>query len=210
MVKKKESPTGIKKKVNKSPIDIKSKGNEVSIDTKKKVNKSPIGIKSKGNDVSIDTKKEVNESPIDIKSKGNESPIGIKVISTYYIILSVLTVIFGLITVFAPSMILNYVLTSAPELSELDPAVAHSAIVITGAVFLVIGVIGIVLGVGLFKMKSWARWILIFLALLGIFTEITWLISGQWSSVVGLLINCIIFWYLTFSNSAKKCFASKN
>ena len=107
-------------------------------------------------------------------------------------------------------MILNYVLTSAPELSELDPAAAQSAIVITGIVFLVSGVIGIVLGAGLLKMKSWARWILIFLALLGIFTEITWLISGQWSSVVGLLINCIIFWYLTFSNSAKKCFASKN
>ncbi len=188
MVKKKENPTDIKNKVNESPIDIKSKGNEVS----------------------IDTKKEVNESPIDIKSKRNESPIGIKIISTYYIIISVLTVLFGLITVFVPSTILNYVLTSAPELLELDSAAAHSAIVITGIVFLVIGVIGIVLGAGLFKLKSWARWILIFLSLLGIFTAITWLISGQWSSVVGLLINCIIFWYLAFSKPAKKCFASKN
>jgi hypothetical protein len=74
---------------------------------------------------------------------------------------------------------------------------------ILGALFGVIGLIMLVLGLfyvflalGLLKLKPWSRRAARALALIGIVLGLISLLGGDLTSVVNLVINIIIFWYL--------------
>lgn len=137
-------------------------------------------------------------------NKNKIKPLGVKVISTYYIIVSALTVLLGIIMSSFPSKIREYVLQSTPEFATIEPSIAVKAILVTGIFFIIFGLLGIILGMGLFKLKSWARYTIILFSLFGFFFATTGLISGQWSNIVGFLINGFIAWYLIFNKEVKK------
>jgi uncharacterized membrane protein len=52
-----------------------------------------------------------------------------------------------------------------------------------------------------------ARIIVIIFAILGLIGAIFKLINGQWSSIISLIINGVIGYYLLFSKSVKAAFA---
>lgn len=136
-------------------------------------------------------------------------PMGIKVISTYYIIVSVLTVIVGLIISLFPSKIRDYVITATPEFASIEATLAINAIMYTGIFFIIFGIFGTILGLNLFKVKNWARLTIILFTLFGFFMALMGLISGQWSNIVGLLINGFIAWYLIFNKKCKDAFKNQ-
>ncbi len=138
--------------------------------------------------------------------KNKTKPLGKKVISTYYVIVSVLTILLGIIMATIPSTIKDFIVSGAPELATLEASAIVGAITILGAFFIVFGILGIVIGLSLFKLKSWARYTVIFFSLFGFFMAMLGLVSGQWSNLVGLFINGFIAWYLITNKEVKKVF----
>lgn len=65
-----------------------------------------------------------------------------------------------------------------------------------GAVVLVIGVLAIVVGWGLWTGKRWAWILALILYALGALSSLVSLAGGSVSSVVGLVIDALLIWYL--------------
>ncbi|MBI3859635.1 MAG: hypothetical protein HY296_05275 [Thaumarchaeota archaeon] len=65
-----------------------------------------------------------------------------------------------------------------------------------GGGLLVVGVLAIVVGYGMWSGKGWAYLLSIVLYILGIVTSLGSLAFGNYSSIVGLVIYIIIIWYL--------------
>lgn len=109
--------------------------------------------------------------------KKKKTPLGI-------IIITVLTVISGLI-LFAMSF------ASLIILAPLDP------LRLMGSMFLlVLGYASIVVSFGLYKGKGWSWTLLLILSGFGAAGYLLNIVNGQTFSVVGLVINAIIIYYL--------------
>ena len=137
------------------------------------------------------------------------APIGIKAISAYYVIINIINLIFGLIILLFPKKINNYLLSLVVELSEINPEVLGAIIAIMGISFIIFGLLGIFIGVSLYRLKSWARWLVIIFSLFSFSYSFLGLLSGNFSVIVGFLINGAIAWYLIFDEQVKIKFKGK-
>lgn len=137
------------------------------------------------------------------------APIGIKAISAYYIIINIINIIFGLIILLFPKKITNYLLSLVVELSEINPEVLVKIIAIMGVSFIIVGILGVFLGSSLYRLKSWARWLVIIFSLFSFSYSFLGLLSGNFSVIVGFLINGAIAWYLIFDEQVKIIFKGK-
>ncbi|MFA5745920.1 MAG: hypothetical protein WCX82_01900 [archaeon] len=137
-----------------------------------------------------------------------ERPLGIKIISTYYIIVSVLSFIVGILVTLFPEKISEYTINSiqATQSSYSAAMFTPTVILIMGSIMVVVGIIGFVLGLGLWNMKKWARMLLIVFAVFGFFMALMGLTTGEFSNIVGLLINGFIAGYLIFCKDVKAVF----
>jgi uncharacterized membrane protein (DUF2068 family) len=68
--------------------------------------------------------------------------------------------------------------------------------VIVGAIMLLIGLVELVIFWGLWTGKSWARFLAIIFAILGILFNLMSVVGGGLTAIVGLLIGVVILWYL--------------
>jgi hypothetical protein len=137
------------------------------------------------------------------------APIGIKAISAYYVIINIINLIFGLIILLFPKKINNYLLSLVVELSEINPEVLGAIIAIMGVSFIIFGLLGIFIGVSLYRLKSWARWLIIIFSLFSFSYSFLGLLTGNFSVIVGFLINGAIAWYLIFDEQVKIKFKGK-
>lgn len=137
------------------------------------------------------------------------APIGIKAISAYYVIINIINLIFGLIILLFPKKINNYLLSLVVELSEINPEVLGAIIAIMGISFIIFGLLGIFIGVSLYRLKSWARWLVIIFSLFSFSYSFLGLLTGNFSVIVGFLINGAIAWYLIFDEQVKIIFKGK-
>jgi len=137
------------------------------------------------------------------------APIGIKAISAYYVIINIINLIFGLIILLFPKKINNYLLSLVVELSEINPEVLGAIIAIMGVSFIIFGLLGIFIGVSLYRLKSWARWLIIIFSLFSFSYSFLGLLTGNFSVNVGFLINGAIAWYLIFDEQVKIKFKGK-
>jgi hypothetical protein len=111
------------------------------------------------------------------RTKKKKTPFGI-------IIISILTVISGLI-LFAMSFV------SLMILSPLGP------LKLMGSMFLLIlGTASIIVSFGLYKGKGWSWTLLLILSGFGAAGYLLNIVNGQSFSVIGLVINAIIIYYL--------------
>ena len=111
------------------------------------------------------------------RTKKKKTPFGI-------VIISILTVISGLI-LFAMSFVSLMILSSLGPLRFM------------GSMFLlVLGTASIVVSFGLYKGKSWSWTLLLILSGFGAAGYLLNIVNGQTFSVVGLVINAIIIYYL--------------
>ena len=111
------------------------------------------------------------------RTKKRKTPFGI-------IIISILTVISGLI-LFAMSFVSLMILSSLGPLR------------LMGSMFLLIlGTASIIVSFGLYKGKGWSWTLLLILSGFGAAGYLLNIVNGQSFSVIGLVINAIIIYYL--------------
>jgi uncharacterized membrane protein (DUF2068 family) len=117
---------------------------------------------------------------------------------------AVILLILGAVALAASGLISSYLTESdlleqyfmAPGF-EVTPSFIGGMITIVGGFFIVIGLVSLLLAYGLLKGAEWARLLVIVLAAIGVLLSLLSLASGSVLSVVGLLIDGAIVYYLT-------------
>jgi hypothetical protein len=86
---------------------------------------------------------------------------------------------------------------------------------VAGVVFLVVALIPLIIGIGLWKLKNWARILVIVFSILGVLSNLAGavipLTTGEpvsaVSSIIGLGVNGLIIWYM-FQPHVKEAFGT--
>lgn len=135
-----------------------------------------------------------NDSSTNFSSK----PKGVKVISVLCFLGSLSVLGIGILFIFGANM-----LAQIPEINFFNTSFAIIAIVFT--IFL--GILGIFLGVGLWKYKNWARWTMIASSLGGIIVALIYMVKGSVAgNIFNVAVNSIAGGYLLFSPKVKAAF----
>ncbi|MFA5258463.1 MAG: DUF2127 domain-containing protein [Candidatus Pacearchaeota archaeon] len=140
------------------------------------------------------------------------APIVVKILSIIGYIFSILFLIIGIL-----SLIVSIGLAKSSEPIVLpadfpaefvDLFTNHLVpfLVGMGIAFIICGIIGIILSRGLWKGKNWARIVLIVFSIIGMISNLMSLFAKDFSSIVPLIIDVLIIWYLTANKEALKYF----
>lgn len=132
------------------------------------------------------------------KIKKAEVPTGVKIISVFYYIFAVLTILVGVLALFLGGL-----------LGGVFGAMGAGLAILVAVIVIAIGVVEIFVARGLWKGRKWARIIVIIFSILGVLEAITGLVQGNVVAVqiVWLLVNAVIGGYLWFSGSVKSAFS---
>lgn len=139
-------------------------------------------------------------------------PIGIKIIAILFLALAVLSVYNGIIYNSGKAEIASALQEELLQ-SGADNAAAQSMIpIIVGAIicwYFLGAVIYLILGIGLWKLKRWARIITIILSILSVAASLFVIgaIFSNWMSATKFIATIIIAVYLLFSKEIKEAFA---
>ena len=109
-------------------------------------------------------------------------PMGVKVIVALYVIFGIIGAIWGFMTLG-------------------ETAAEEGAVV--GVPLIIGGLIGVVLGLFLWKGKNWARIVAIVLSILALLGGITSLGSSTINALVNIVLGAVIAWYLLMNAGAK-------
>ena len=124
-----------------------------------------------------------------------EVPTGVKIISVLYYIGAVIGIILGLLFFVGAEFIPRIETYGAGFFS------------IIGLVFIGIGVLGFLIGKGLWKARNWARIVAITSSSLAAISGIISIILGNIiPNILNLLLNINIIWYLLFNDRVKEVF----
>ena len=133
--------------------------------------------------------------------KGKEFPVGVQIISIFAYIVSTLLIFMGILFIIYGTSFSDVLIE---VLGEYGPGI----VVVLGALFLGSGILGIFVGIGLWRRKSWARITAIVLMTFIIFSSLYGLFAGGGivRNIITILISGVIGAYLTFSKEAKEAF----
>jgi len=135
-------------------------------------------------------------------ARTNNAPTGVKVISVLYYIGAVISILAGLAFLIGAG-VLSRVLAEIPVLGALGAGL----FVAGGIVMIAFGVLGFFIGRGLWNTRNWARILVIVFSALGVLSGLLTIIGGDFSGILGLIINGLIGGYLLFNDAVKKAFA---
>ena len=137
---------------------------------------------------------------------GKTVPGGLKFLSVLYYIGGALDIIFGILFLFGAGFV-GSIVSQIPFFAALGGGFLALTAVL-GIVFILLGVLGIFVGRGLWKLQNWARIVALIFAVLGVLMALSSLFQG---GVVGgifwLIIHGLIGWYLGFNKPVKALFA---
>lgn len=128
-------------------------------------------------------------------------PTWVKVISVLYYIGAVVSVLLGIVMLVGGGF-MGSMLESMPF-----AALFGGLFAVLGIIMIALAVLAFFIGRGLWKGQKWARIIAIIFAILGVISSLISLIGGDWSQIIGLIINGLIGYYLLFVKSVKEAFA---
>ena len=124
-------------------------------------------------------------------------PVGVKILSVLFYIGVILSII-GAIAMFFGGAALSLI----PEM-----ALFGEGLMVVGGIFmLVLAVLYFFIGRGLWKGQNWARIVTIILAALGFIGALSSITTSIGNSIINLIVNGVIIWYLGFSKGAKQAF----
>jgi len=83
-----------------------------------------------------------------------------------------------------------------PGLSSLGVGTITALIIALGAVFLILGILYLAVGIGFFGGKRWAWTLGIIVSVIGIVLAIVQLVFGNYGSILSLIISLLIVYYL--------------
>jgi uncharacterized membrane protein (DUF2068 family) len=113
-----------------------------------------------------------------------ERPLGITIISILGFIGAFLTVIGGI----ALSSLGTFLTAMLGPLGALGA--------LAGIALIVVGIVQFVISYGLWKMKKWAFYIEMILLALGVVLGILSLVTGSFTSIISIIIEALIIYYL--------------
>ena len=129
-----------------------------------------------------------------------QRPTGITVLALLEFILGGLAILLGIAFI-----------ALGPYISQLMPGLPPLISLLVGGLgigFLLAGLIGLVVGWGLWTGKGWAWWLTVILEALGLLSGLAGIAMGDPSSLIGLLIAALILWYM-FKPHVKDFFGAK-
>jgi len=126
-----------------------------------------------------------------------QRPTGVTILAVLQLIGSALTLLMGISVVFLGGIIFaSGVVTETPEAGGGGAVISG-----LGMVALILGVIGLIAGYGLFALKGWGWWLAILWTVLNIIHGIvTFFQDGIVISILSLVISGLILYYLNKSN----------
>ncbi len=140
-----------------------------------------------------------------MEQKTKKAPIGVKIISSVYIVASALMFIAGSALIASANAVESLLSNFASTFSNV--ALMNSRVVTTsGIAMIAIAIFGIALGALLWKLKNWARITIIVLAGLSLLGGIRSLFLGKYQVIGWMVLNLIIVYYLIWTKSAKEAF----
>lgn len=139
------------------------------------------------------------------------TPIGIKIISVYYYIVSLGMLIVGLLFLFAFDFVSNYIAEYLSSIS-IDGSIqslSKGLIISLGIIFLVSFVVSFFIARGLWRQKNWARIVAAILSMLAILSGINALFAkvNIIQNILGLALDIFIAYYLLYNRAVKKAFS---
>ena len=143
-----------------------------------------------------------------------QAPVGVKIISVYYYAVFVFSAVIGLLAIFGASFIYNFIVNvmnaQVPgnptiELSKFAPLI----IIFIGIIFIISAIVSFFIGRGLWTGKNFARIVAVAFSIIAIVSNLTSILSGTFigRSIIGLLIDGLIVWYLLTNKDVKKFFS---
>jgi len=135
----------------------------------------------------------------------------VKVISILYYIISVLTIVTGIVLFFGGIIGGNYIarfgideiLKYGAELSASDAwavPLLTSSLIVGGIIVIALGIIELLIGRGLWRGRSWARYVAIAIAVLGFISALFTI------DIIALIISGMVGGYLWFNKNVKLSF----
>lgn len=131
------------------------------------------------------------------------TPTGVKVISVLMYIIAALLLLLSLLFFVGSQAAERALQEQYPTFATLGAAI----FVLLGILLLVVGILYIFIGKGLWKGKNWAKIVAIILSALGLLQAILSIRTTVSSGILMLAINGVIIYYLGFSKEAKKFFS---
>ena len=122
-------------------------------------------------------------------------PTGVTIIAVLMVIAGVVMIIAG-ISAMAIAPFLPTVVQSQDLPVGLSEAMLGGIAVGSGAFMLALGIAGLVIAYGLFKGKGWAWTAAVVLSIIGIVMSVVAIVTGNLGSIVSLIINGVILYYL--------------
>jgi hypothetical protein len=139
-----------------------------------------------------------NNIPASVPASNNiPRPKGVKVISVLYFLVSLMALGFSGLAIFGANFFAQY-----PEIGFFS-----KFFVIGGVIFIILSIFGILIGIGLWRYRNWARWTTIIIFLIGIVLSFLSVLGGNISNnIFNLVISAIICGYLFFNPKVKFAF----
>lgn len=122
-------------------------------------------------------------------------PTGVTIIAVLMAIAGIVMIIAGTSAV-AVGPFLPTAFPSQNLPTGLSAAMLGGLAVGSGAFMLVLGVAGLVISYGLFKGRGWAWTAAVVLSIIGVVMSVVAIVTGNFGSIVSLIINGIILYYL--------------
>lgn len=122
-------------------------------------------------------------------------PVGVTIIGILMAIAGIAMIVAGI-----SAIALAPIIPMATEDQELpmglSPTMLGTFAMVSGAILLALGIASLVIAYGLFKGMSWAWTAAVALSIIGIVISIVSIVTGNFGSVVSLIINGVILYYL--------------
>ena len=139
----------------------------------------------------------------------NKVPAGVKAISILFYIGTILCFVIGLVMIIGAKALIASLLVTNPNigLETIPQGTLMTLMVVMGVLFIVMGVIALFIGRGIWKGRKWARITAIVLCGIGLIIAIFSIVTNfALIHIISILIDGYIGGYLLFSEEAKRAF----
>lgn len=122
-------------------------------------------------------------------------PVGVTIIGVLMAIAGIVMIIAGI-----SAMALAPLIPMATESQDLAMGISSTMLggiaIASGAIMLALGIASLVIAYGLFKGRPWAWTAAVVLSIIGIVMSVVSIVTGNFGSIVSLIINGVIIYYL--------------
>jgi lysylphosphatidylglycerol synthetase-like protein (DUF2156 family) len=122
-------------------------------------------------------------------------PLGVTIIAILMAIAGIAMIVAGVSALFLGSLI-PLAGQTQDFAGDISSTMLGGFAVASGAVMLALGIASLIIAYGLFKGRGWAWTAAVVLSIIGIVMSVVSIVTGNFGSIISLIINGIIIYYL--------------